>query len=165
MTILSERISSPNEIKAELAVPLSSASYHITQLLKANQIECVGTRQRRGAVEHYYRAIVKPEVSDEEWLKLSKPVRHQIAAVGLNFLVSESLAALGHGKMDTDDDLAIVCSSMRLNKVSREKLSSILAECQGRIEQLREEEDPDEPVRFVGLLQFERSRSGTPLNP
>lgn len=166
MTFFSERIISPKAVSVELGVPLSTASYHVGVLAKTGQIDPAGTAQRRGAVEHYYRAKAKPEVTDEEWLKLPNSARRRIASIGLNFLVSEALASLGYGKMETDENLAIVCSQMRLNKAGREKLGSILAEAQEQIEGLREEEDPDAPMRFVGLLQFERSRPGkTPLNP
>jgi hypothetical protein len=166
MTFFSERVISPKAVSVELGVPVSAASYHVGVLAKTSQIDAVGTEQKRGAVEHYYRAKAKPEVTDEEWVKLPDAARRRIASIQLNFLVSEALASLGHGKMDTDDNLAIICSQMRLNKAGREKLGSILAEAQERIEELREEEDPDAPMRFVGLLQFERSRPGkTPLNP
>lgn len=165
MTILSQRISSPNELMKELAVPLSTASYHVEQLLKSDQIDLAGTEQRRGTLEHYYRAKAKPEVGNEEWQRLPKSTRRKIAAIGLNFLVAESLASLGYGKMEDDDDLAIVCSQMRLNKDGRAKLAAILAEAQERIEELREEEDPDAPMRFTALMQFERCRPGTPLVP
>ncbi len=165
MTILSLEIASPKELAEELAVPLSTASYHVEQLLETNQIFLTHTEQRRGAVEHFYRAKAKPEVGDEEWKKLPMSARRKIASIGLNFLVTESLASLGYGKMEADDDLAIICFQMRLNEDGRAKARAILAEAHERIEELRKEEDPDAPPRFLGLMHFERCRPGKPLDP
>jgi DNA-binding transcriptional ArsR family regulator len=165
MTILSHKIASPNELMKELAVPLSTASYHVEQLLETDQIYLTHTEQRRGAVEHFYRAKAKPEVGDEEWKKLPRSVRRKIASIGLNFLVAESLASLGYGKMEADDDFAIICFQMHLNEDGRAKARVILAEAQERIEELRKEEDPDAPPRFLGLMQFERCRPDEPLDP
>jgi hypothetical protein len=133
--------------------------------VKTDKIDLVGTKPRRGAVEHFYRAKAKPEVGGKEWQKLPKSARRQIASIGLNFLVAESLASLGHGKMEADDDLAIICSQMQLNEDGQAKVAAILAEAQERIEELRKEEDPDAPMRFIALMHFERCRPGKPLKP
>ena len=37
--------------------PLGNVSYHVRQLEKAGLIELVATRQRRGALEHYYTLV------------------------------------------------------------------------------------------------------------
>jgi DNA-binding transcriptional ArsR family regulator len=37
-----------------LGEPLGNVSYHVRQLEKAGLIELVATKQRRGALEHYY---------------------------------------------------------------------------------------------------------------
>ena len=45
---------SPNSLNVALGEPLGNVSYHVRQLEKAGLIELVATRQRRGALEHYY---------------------------------------------------------------------------------------------------------------
>jgi DNA-binding transcriptional ArsR family regulator len=58
---------SPNEIATELGVPLGTLSYH-TRLLRDNGwIELTREVPRRGAVEHFYRAVVQP---DARWISL-----------------------------------------------------------------------------------------------
>lgn len=59
------RTLSPNEIGFELQVGLSNVSYHVKELFKAGFIELVGTEQRRGASEHYYRLTSKGGGGDE----------------------------------------------------------------------------------------------------
>jgi DNA-binding transcriptional ArsR family regulator len=45
---------SPNSLCRALGAPLGNVSYHVRQLEKAGLIELVATKQRRGALEHYY---------------------------------------------------------------------------------------------------------------
>lgn len=66
LTVLAERTASPNELKDILRVPLGDAAYHVKRLLDLGVIELVQTRQVRGAVEHFYRAIERPLLSDQE---------------------------------------------------------------------------------------------------
>jgi len=45
---------SPNSLCRALGTRLGNVSYHVRQLEKAGLIELVATKQRRGALEHYY---------------------------------------------------------------------------------------------------------------
>ena len=45
---------SPNSLYVAAGEPLGNVSYHVRQLEKAGLIELVATKQRRGALEHYY---------------------------------------------------------------------------------------------------------------
>jgi hypothetical protein len=45
---------SPNSLYVAVGEPLANVSYHVRQLQKAGLIELIATRQRRGALEHYY---------------------------------------------------------------------------------------------------------------
>ncbi len=47
---------SPARIAAELGLDVRSVAYHVRVLKRLGCIELVETRQRRGAVEHVYRA-------------------------------------------------------------------------------------------------------------
>ena len=58
---------SPNEIATELGVPLGTLSYHTRLLRDHGWIELVREVPRRGAVEHFYRAVVQP---DARWMTL-----------------------------------------------------------------------------------------------
>lgn len=49
------RTLSPSDLSRELQIPLSNTNYHVTELAKAGLIELTGTRQVRGATEHFYR--------------------------------------------------------------------------------------------------------------
>lgn len=57
------RTLSPTELCRELQMPLSNTNYHVTELAKAGLIELDGTRQVRGATEHFYRLPAGLEAS------------------------------------------------------------------------------------------------------
>lgn len=165
MVILAERCASPNELADELDVPLGTTSFHVSELADVNAIELVKTEPRRGAVEHYYRAKTLPEVSDEEWRAMSKAAKRQSAAIYLTPVLSESLASLGNGNMDADDDLYVFWSPAHLSAAGQEALHELHAEFQERLEALIAEDEANatdsDPVRFVAMLGFERSRRGS----
>jgi DNA-binding transcriptional ArsR family regulator len=57
LAVLREReLASPVELSDELGVPLGTISYHVRRLETLGLIELATRTQRRGAVEHHYRA-------------------------------------------------------------------------------------------------------------
>lgn len=46
---------SPNEVAKQLGVDVTSLAYHVRVLRQLGCIELVETKQRRGALEHFYR--------------------------------------------------------------------------------------------------------------
>ena len=65
--ILEERTASPREISEELDAPLGVVSYHVRQLARSGLARLERTRQRRGALEHYYSAQERPIITSEAW--------------------------------------------------------------------------------------------------
>ncbi|HEX5763776.1 MAG TPA: winged helix-turn-helix domain-containing protein [Solirubrobacterales bacterium] len=57
LAVLAERRASPKEIAQELGAKLPSVSYHVKVLERYSLIEQVDKIPRRGAVEHFYRAL------------------------------------------------------------------------------------------------------------
>jgi DNA-binding transcriptional ArsR family regulator len=74
-TILNERTASPVEIAQEIGKDVGHVGYHVRKLLQLNLIELVDERPVRGAVEHFYRALERAMVSEEESAALSVPER------------------------------------------------------------------------------------------
>lgn len=75
LTILTERMASPNELAKMLDEGLSQVSYHVTVLKDYERIELVKTEPRRGAVEHYYRATSKTLLPAKTWRGVKKGLR------------------------------------------------------------------------------------------
>jgi DNA-binding transcriptional ArsR family regulator len=94
LVILSERVASPTEIASELDEDVGTIAYHVKVLERCNCIELVDTAQRRGATEHYYRGILKPHLSDDDYLDLSLEERLQYARVILQFSLADAAISL-----------------------------------------------------------------------
>lgn len=57
LELLQEReLASPVELSHELGIPLGTVSYHVRRLEQLGFIELATRTQRRGAIEHHYRA-------------------------------------------------------------------------------------------------------------
>jgi DNA-binding transcriptional ArsR family regulator len=76
LTLVNEREWSPNEMAKELDEGLSQVSYHVKVLREDfEMIEMVRTEPRRGAVEHYYRAVERMIVPEGMTADLPKSSR------------------------------------------------------------------------------------------
>ena len=76
--MLDGRVASPNELARELGLPLGRVSYHIRLLHDLGAIELVNTEPRRGALEHYYRAVTRAWFGEGDWAQppALDPARH-----------------------------------------------------------------------------------------
>src|SRR3978361_784784 len=67
--MLAGRPASPNMLARELELPLGRVSYHIRLLSDLGAIELVRTEPRRGALEHFYRAVTRGWVREDDWAR------------------------------------------------------------------------------------------------
>jgi len=104
LTILNERMASPNELSKELDEGLSQVSYHVKVLKDFDCIEMVKTEPRRGAVEHYYRATARAFLGDADWRKLPESIKPGMSAAFVGALIEEVVAALKSGTFDARED-------------------------------------------------------------
>ena len=88
-TILNKRTASPVEIAQEIGKDVGHVGYHVRKLLQLNLIELVDERPVRGAVEHFYRAMERAMVSEEEFAALSVPEREGFNRYGMQLLVAD----------------------------------------------------------------------------
>ena len=65
--MLGERSASPVELAKSVDASLGTVAYHVRTLKDLGMVELVSERRVRGAVEHVYRAKVRPRVTDEAW--------------------------------------------------------------------------------------------------
>lgn len=70
LAMLDEEAASPALLGPKLGVPVSRVAYHVRLLHELGLIELVRTRQRRGAVEHFYKTCQHPRFTDEAWENL-----------------------------------------------------------------------------------------------
>jgi DNA-binding transcriptional ArsR family regulator len=152
---------SPNEVSRRLGEPLGRVSHHVRVLAKLGAIELVRTEPRRGAVEHYYRALVRPWFDDAEWDRLPLSVRRTLFGHPLERLLRDiPEAARGTG---FDHPRAHVSySHFDLDEAGMDELADLLGETLDRAQAIaaaaRDRLGDDEPaVRTeMGIVHFER---------
>jgi DNA-binding transcriptional ArsR family regulator len=103
LTIFNERVASPSDLAAELGEPIGNVSYHTRILARLGCVELVRTKQVRGAVEHYYRAVVRPVFSDDDWAELPPSIRKSLAGAVLTEIADDMTAAAAQGGFDRDE--------------------------------------------------------------
>src|SRR5881397_3051201 len=79
LMVLNERVASPSEIAQELDESLGVVSYHIRMLEELGCIELVRTTPRRGAIEHHYRALERPWLTDDQVERIPPSLRRTLS--------------------------------------------------------------------------------------
>jgi DNA-binding transcriptional ArsR family regulator len=75
---LNQRVASPAELSNELGESLGNVSYHVKILAELEAIELVRTAPVRGALEHFYRPLVRSYFDDKHWAQLPVSVRRAL---------------------------------------------------------------------------------------
>jgi DNA-binding transcriptional ArsR family regulator len=101
LTLISERgEASPVEMSRELGRSLATVSHHTRVLRDLGYIELSRTEPRRGAVEHYYRAVAAPFIDDEQWAQLPLPARRRVSGRLFRQVFEDGAAAGRRGGFD-----------------------------------------------------------------
>jgi DNA-binding transcriptional ArsR family regulator len=166
LSIFNERIASPKEVAEVTGASLSKAGHHVKELLDAGCIELVRIEPRGGSAEHFYRAIKRPEITDEEWEAMPDTNRREIAATVFRNLIAEGLSSIRASKMSADRFLRLSWKSVNLDAEGRkaaadeqrgslERLQTIEAESANRMAGSGEEG----VSTVIAVLGFTRSRN------
>jgi DNA-binding transcriptional ArsR family regulator len=162
LALLNERVASPNEISEELGERLGTVSYHVRTLLELDCVELVRTAQRRGAVEHYYRAIARPFFSDRDWKRLPASARQSVSDIALRAIWKDVSGALEAGTFDGRDDRHLSRTPLVVDEEGWRDLSALLTETLDRAMQIEADsasrlaESKEEGVTTkCVLMQFE----------
>jgi DNA-binding transcriptional ArsR family regulator len=103
LAMLEESAASPVQLAAKLDATLGTVAYHVRTLRNLGLIELVGTRPRRGATEHYYRAREHPRFTDAAWDRLGPVAKQRLLGAMLQQsgeYASRSAAAGGFDRAD-----------------------------------------------------------------
>jgi DNA-binding transcriptional ArsR family regulator len=153
---------SPNQMANELGVPVGTISYHTRLLRNIGWIELVRTEPRRGAVEHFYRAAVRPVVEDEQWETLPIGVRRRLAGLTIGQILRAAVSAADAGGFDRAHAHAVRLP-LELDEQGWRELSAVLTHAsdeairiQERCNERRKGVSTDEPERSeLAILHFE----------
>jgi len=103
LAILKEEQRSPVQLADQLGAPLGTVAYHVRKLYNLGLLELVGTRQRRGATEHTYRAREHPRFSDEAWASLSPIAKQRMLSAMLQQIGEYASGSAAVGGFDRPD--------------------------------------------------------------
>jgi DNA-binding transcriptional ArsR family regulator len=167
LTILNERVASPNQIANELEEPLGNVSYHVKTLAEMGCIELVNTEPRRGAIEHFYRAVVRPFFSDKDWKRLPPSARQGISDATLQLIWEDTSEALTAGTFDRRTDRHLSRSRLVLDEQGWKEVNKLLLDTMNRVGEIetasakRNSKDGDGGFGTeVVLMHFEASGAG-----
>jgi DNA-binding transcriptional ArsR family regulator len=162
LSMLDGRTASPNELARELGMPLGRVSYHIRLLADLGAIELVDTQPRRGALEHFYRAVTSAWFGEGDWARLPRTARRGILGHNLQQIFDWVSAAAEDGGFEHPAS-EVLRTTLTLDEQGRQEVSRIAREALERAREInaeaaRRHSDGDEPLVTTELtiLQFER---------
>ena len=136
LMILNERVASPNEIADTIDERLPNVSYHVRALLELGCIELVDTAQRRGAIEHYYRAVVRPFFSDRDWKRLPRSGRQAISDSILQIMWEDLSDSIKAGTFEARADRHLTHNRMVLDEEGWEEMTKLLNDLLDQVEKI-----------------------------
>jgi DNA-binding transcriptional ArsR family regulator len=104
LAYMNDREWSPNELSEELNEGLSQVSYHVKVLRDFEMIEQTRTEPRRGAVEHFYRAIERAYIPSWMAKLIPKSGKEIIGSNILEAIEEDLVASIKSGKFYERDD-------------------------------------------------------------
>jgi DNA-binding MarR family transcriptional regulator len=165
LRILNERSATPRELAEVLEADPSDVLGHIAELWADNCIEVVEDGgSHEDAADRRYRTTTYFFVDDWEAQELSLAAREELSAKVLQCIVTEALAALRSGSLDSRPDMHLTLKPMRLDDRGWRECMALL------LRTLKEAETIEEASRerlgmageagteaVVALMGFERS--------
>jgi DNA-binding transcriptional ArsR family regulator len=172
LRVLQDRVASPSEIAAELSASLGNVSYHVRFLARSDLLELVETRPRRGAIEHYYRARGRVQITDSAWAQVPQVVKDAMVAATLDQMLRYVTAAAALGGFDRGN-AHISREALTLDEQGFAELGQLLRELLERAIQIetasaqRIAADPAHATISAGLalMLFEGPPAGDGLAP
>lgn len=134
LRVLENRVASPSEIAEEIGAPLGNVSYHVRFLARVGLIELTSTKPRRGAVEHYYRAVGRISVTDQAWAQVPEVVKSGMISSTLDQAGRVIGAAASSGGFDRGD--AVVARREML--LDEQGFAQLASELNGLLERITE---------------------------
>lgn len=158
-----EQVTSPRAVSEALGEPLGNVAYHTRILVEADTIELIRTEPRRGALEHFYGAKVRPWITDDQWKDLPVGVRRGIFGDILGQIQKDVLAAAAAERLD-DLETHVSRSPLRLDPQGWEEMTALLAQTLDDALRIHGEsitrmgvDDEDAIETELALLHFKRA--------
>ena len=123
--ILAERTASPAEIAKEIGKDVGHVGYHVRKLQQLDLIELVDEKPVRGAVEHFYRAIERPMVTEDEFAAQSVEEREVFTRAILQHHVADIARAMDEHTLDARTNRAVIRTPMLVDEEGFDELAEL----------------------------------------
>jgi DNA-binding transcriptional ArsR family regulator len=133
---LSERIASPSELAEELGEPLGNVSYHVRMLVDLGCIELVSTTPRRGALEHHYKATVRPLLDDSSYGTFPTSTKRALIGDVLKQIWTDVGAAADADAFD-DESLHVSRQPLELDEQGMKDAGKVLADAVYELQEIK----------------------------
>jgi DNA-binding transcriptional ArsR family regulator len=162
---LSEKAASPSDLAREVGVDVNYVAYHVKELEKAGYLELVKTEQRRGAIEHYYRAKAMIFLDDSDWGRLPNSLQREFSVSFFQAIIDEAKQALEDGTFDARSNRHLSWLGLKVDEKGWNDLNAALDECLKQIfaiqgdcqRRLAGRQDAEGIPVSVSLISFEAS--------
>ena len=145
--------SSPPELARDLNVPPQNVNYHVKVLVELDFIELVGTRRRRGAKEHFYKATPNTSfVKAIQWAEVPPAVRSTLLGSGLMSFMTQVIVSAKTGDFERDQQPTLTWFPIAVDQRGRDEIARLMDTTAARAQEIHEE-------------SAERSASWTELIP
>jgi DNA-binding transcriptional ArsR family regulator len=159
-SILAERTASPVEIAQQIGKDVGHVGYHVRKLQEMELIELVDERPVRGAVEHFYRAVMRPYVGEEAFADQPQEKREVFTRHILQLHVTDIARAMDEHRFDERPNRWLVRTPLVVDEEGFEELAALHAELyertldiQARSDERRSGTD-DEGVSTMSTTMF-----------
>jgi DNA-binding transcriptional ArsR family regulator len=135
LNVLRDReLASPVELSAELGIALGTVGYHVRRLEELGFIELARRTQRRGAVEHHYRArqVLDEDVAKDQAAGARPPTGRGAEAVAMTRIAQAALASGGFDALPAQADRRVLALDAR----GRAELERLLTRWQTTVERI-----------------------------
>jgi DNA-binding transcriptional ArsR family regulator len=160
--ILEHRTATPKEVALELGLPVENVSYHFRTLRDFGFIRLERKRQVRGAIEHHYRSVARPRITERAWKQLPDVVKRAMTDANLGQLNEVVERAAEQGKFSRPDS-HIQRMPHTLDEKAFAAASKVMTEALARIAKLEGEaqqrirQGKSDPLQSVAVVMlFER---------
>lgn len=136
--ILEEKTASPSEIAIELNASLGVVSYHVRKLHSLNLIKLVKKVPRRGAVEHYYKAEARRQITDEAWAEIPDIVKRAMIGAVISQVSAHVNSAAAAGGFERKD-MHVSRTPLTVDEQGWTEISGELAKLLDRVDAIQKE--------------------------
>ncbi len=133
LAMLEEEISSPVQLSRKLGAPLGTVAYHVRTLHELGLLEETGTTPRRGAVEHHYKAIPRPTVSEEAWEGASPVAKQALTDATLIQILDYCRNSAAAGGFDRREAI-VARTALKLDEKGFKEMSKAYAKLLDRMD-------------------------------